>query len=150
MGPQRGQNIFWVNFVNLLLNIFQKSFPPFFGNVHLIPGFHDHRSSLKNWWILGWAPYHQYERKLRCHSGWHAPPLRSQSLPPLRLMSIDNGRMLWVRGKQCLPLGRRKCIVQVVTNIFGGKPTPTQISDDLYFKASPLPLAPRIAGTTRL
>ena len=29
----------------------------FFANVPLIFGFRDHRSSLKNWWILSWTPY---------------------------------------------------------------------------------------------
>ena len=49
------------NFVDLLLDIFEKLFFYQFSitNVHLIPGFRGRRPSLKNWRILVWTPEYQ-------------------------------------------------------------------------------------------
>ena len=50
-GPQGEKHgFFGVNFEDLLLDIFENFFlSNFFTNVHLIPGFRGHRSSLKLW-----------------------------------------------------------------------------------------------------
>ena len=71
--PQGEKNgFFGVNFEDLLLNIFEKSFffHFFFTNVHLIPGFRGHRSSLTTWRILGWTPYRREDCRCRNQHGW--------------------------------------------------------------------------------